>query len=80
MKTDFSGIIKFFQENEILKKKHQEQLDNVFNQDSNRENIQEANFNEPQIPQTDPLLLDGASLGMYHNIAGEKKYCYILLY
>lgn len=59
----FSGIIKFFQENEILKKKHQEQLDNVFNQDSNRESIQEANFIEPQIPPTDPLMLGGTSLG-----------------
>ena len=68
MKTIFSGIIKFFQENEILKKKHQEQLDNVFNQDSNRENIQDANFIEPQVPSSDPLLLDSSSLGMYHDI------------
>lgn len=65
MKTISSGIIKFFQENEILKKKHQEQLDNVFNQDSNRENIQDANFIEPQVPASDPLMIDGASLGMY---------------
>jgi len=67
----FSGIIKFFQENEILKKKHQEQLDNVFNQDSNRENIQDANFIEPQVPSSDPLMIDGASLGMYHDIKGH---------
>ena len=57
-----SGIVKFFQENEILKKKHQEQLDNIFNQRDSNQEI-ESNFIEPQIP-SDPLLIDGASLGI----------------
>ena len=46
---------------EILKKKHQEQLDNIFNQRDSNQEI-ESNFIEPQIP-SDPLLIDGASLG-----------------
>ena len=52
-------------------------MDNVFNQDSNRENIQDANFIEPQVPSSDPLMIDGASLGMlhmYHGYMGMLPY------